>query len=97
MQVVAHRGSDLQVIACAGAGKTEAISRRIASLLADGADPDSIVAFTFTERAAGELNGKAAFRQGTDVCSSGYYHGVTEAVMTRIGREHILERAVEPL
>jgi len=44
-------------------------------------------------RAAGELNGKAAFRQGTNVCSSGYYHGVTEAVMTRIGREHILERA----
>lgn len=54
-RVVAHRGSDLQVIACAGSGKTEAMARRVASLLAEGALPSSIVAFTFTERAAAEL------------------------------------------
>ena len=60
--VVSHRGGDLQVIACAGSGKTEAISRRIASLVADGAEPESIVAFTFTERAAGELKNRVAKR-----------------------------------
>ncbi len=54
-QVVEHRGSDLQVIACAGSGKTESISRRVASLILDGAEPSSIVAFTFTQRAASEL------------------------------------------
>ena len=54
-QVVDHRGSDLQVIACAGSGKTESISRRVAALVAEGAEPASIVAFTFTERAATEL------------------------------------------
>ena len=32
-QVVAHRGADLQVIACAGSGKTESISRRVAKQL----------------------------------------------------------------
>jgi DNA helicase-2/ATP-dependent DNA helicase PcrA len=53
--VVDHRGSDLQVIACAGSGKTESISRRVAALIAEGAEPASIVAFTFTERAAAEL------------------------------------------
>jgi DNA helicase-2/ATP-dependent DNA helicase PcrA len=54
-QVVDHRGGDLQVIACAGSGKTESISRRVAALIAEGAEPASIVAFTFTERAASEL------------------------------------------
>jgi DNA helicase-2/ATP-dependent DNA helicase PcrA len=54
-QVVEHRGSDLQVIACAGSGKTESIARRIASLIKKGEDPATIVAFTFTERAAAEL------------------------------------------
>lgn len=53
--VVDLRGSDLQVIACAGSGKTESISRRVAALIAEGAEPPSIVAFTFTERAAAEL------------------------------------------
>jgi DNA helicase-2/ATP-dependent DNA helicase PcrA len=50
--VIAHRGGHLQVIACAGAGKTEAISRRVASLIEEGVEPGHIVAFTFTERAA---------------------------------------------
>ena len=53
--VVDHRGSPLQVIACAGSGKTEAISRRAATLIAEGNKPESIVAFTFTEKAATEL------------------------------------------
>ncbi len=52
---VAHRGSHLQIIAAAGSGKTEVVSQRVASLLADGAPPESIVAFTFTEKAAAEL------------------------------------------
>src|SRR5437667_1593753 len=63
-QVVAHRGSDLQVIACAGSGKTESISRRIAALIAEGAEPASIVAFTFTERAAAELKERVVRRVG---------------------------------
>src|SRR5207249_9969429 len=54
----------LQVIACAGSGKTESISRRIASLIAEGAEPGSIVAFTFTERAADELKERITRRVG---------------------------------
>lgn len=47
---------NLQVIACAGAGKTEFVSRRIAYMISkDIAKPENIVAFTFTERAAEEL------------------------------------------
>ncbi|HEX5473577.1 MAG TPA: ATP-dependent DNA helicase [Vicinamibacterales bacterium] len=69
-EVVAWRGGHLQVVACAGSGKTEAISRRIASLIADGADPGSVVAFTFTERAAAALRtrimGRVADLQGPE-------------------------------
>lgn len=57
-EIVDHRGARLQVIACAGSGKTEAISCRVASLINDGEPPESIVAFTFTEKAAAELKGR---------------------------------------
>ena len=53
--VIRHRGGDLQVIACAGSGKTESIARLVAALIDEGEEPSSIVAFTFTERAAVEL------------------------------------------
>ena len=50
---------NLQIIACAGSGKTQVISRRIVNILESkksaGIRPDNIVAFTFTEKAAGEL------------------------------------------
>jgi len=45
----------IQVIACAGSGKTATVSRRIAEMVRSGIDRDSIVAFTFTEKAAEEL------------------------------------------
>lgn len=44
----------LLLIAGAGSGKTEVMARRVAWWLADGVPKDSIVAFTFTEKAAAE-------------------------------------------
>jgi hypothetical protein len=38
-------------------------------------------------RTAGELNGLTAFTSGSEMCASGYYHGVVEAVMQRIDAE----------
>lgn len=47
---------NLQIIACAGSGKTEFVSERIAYQIHKGiAKPEQIVAFTFTEKAAEEL------------------------------------------
>ncbi len=46
----------LQIIACAGSGKTQVISQRIAAILAQpDVEPRNIIAFTFTEKAAAEL------------------------------------------
>lgn len=58
---VAHRGSHIQIIAAAGAGKTEVVSQRVASLLATE-PPECVVAFTFTEKAAEELKERIRLR-----------------------------------
>ena len=52
-----HDGRNLQLIACAGSGKTEIVSRRITHLLSqqDSLSPANILAFTFTDKAAAEL------------------------------------------
>jgi len=50
-----HNKGHLRIIACAGSGKTEVVSRRISNIIKNGAKPKSIVAITFTEKAAEEL------------------------------------------
>jgi DNA helicase-2/ATP-dependent DNA helicase PcrA len=56
---VKHDGRNLQLIACAGSGKTEVVARRVVHLLTPGRSdsllPRNIIAFTFTEKAAAEL------------------------------------------
>ncbi|MBK8905439.1 MAG: ATP-dependent helicase [Anaerolineaceae bacterium] len=54
-EVIHTIDQNLQIIACAGSGKTQVISARIVEILRRGADPSEIIAFTFTEKAAGEL------------------------------------------
>ena len=55
-EAIACLDEPLQIIACAGSGKTQVISERTAAILSiPGAEPRNIVAFTFTEKAAAEL------------------------------------------
>lgn len=66
-----HRGSHLQIIASAGAGKTEVVAQRIVSLLNEGVNGREIVAFTFTERAASELKDRVVDRVEQIIGESG--------------------------
>jgi DNA helicase-2/ATP-dependent DNA helicase PcrA len=55
-EAIACLDEPLQIIACAGSGKTQVVSQRIAAILAQpGVEPRNVVAVTFTEKAAAEL------------------------------------------
>ena len=76
---ITHAGKNLQLIACAGSGKTEVVARRVVHLLKpnhpNSMRPKNIVAFTFTEKAAAELKDRIITRTVEDI---GEIHGLAE-------------------
>src|SRR5262245_26515421 len=94
-QVITHRGGHLQVIACAGAGKTEAISRRVCCLIEEGVEPGQIVAFTFTERAAASLKNRITRRvaeaKGQEFLDrlNAMYVGTIHAYCLKLLQDHV--------
>lgn len=80
-EAIAHTHGNLQLIACAGSGKTEVVAQRVVTLLrpiADGGggySPANIVAFTFTDKASSELKERIHLR-----CREhfGEIHGLAE-------------------
>ena len=78
-EAIRHGVGNLQLIACAGSGKTEVVAQRVVELLRGSSGqpllPRNIVAFTFTEKAAAELKDRILRRCHEKL---GEIHGMAE-------------------
>ena len=74
----------VMIVAGAGSGKTRVLTYRTAYLLQQGARPDSILALTFTNKAANEMKGRIAELVGPS--SRAIWMGTFHSIFARILR-----------
>lgn len=75
------------IVAGAGSGKTRVLTCRIANILAQGCEPDRILALTFTKKAAGEMKERIAVMVG-ERRARRLYMGTFHSVFIRFLREY---------
>ena len=91
-KAVTHASGPVLVTACAGSGKTRVITARIAYMIAScGAEPASIVALTFTNKAAREMRERIVQFLGDEVPLPfiGTFHSYCLRLLKR--QQHLLE------
>ena len=81
---VLYTDGDCMVIAGAGSGKTRVLTYRIAHLLEEGVEPWSILALTFTNKAAGEMKQRIAMKVGENRAKylwMGTFHSIFSRIL----------------
>ena len=81
---ITHKGP-LLVLAGAGSGKTRTLVYRVARMVEEGIDPNSILLMTFTRRAAEEMLQRAGALLGgrCDQVTGGTFHSFANTVLRR--------------
>ena len=83
---------NLEIVACAGAGKTKTITHRILNLIDNGVSPENIVAITFTKKAAAELKGRiyklGEDKLGSTVGFAGMYIGTIDSFCLKMLQDY---------
>lgn len=90
-----HQGRAYLLEAGPGTGKTQTLTARVESLLADGVDPRRILLLTFSNKAAGEMAGRIALRDRDAACAMwiGTFHAFGLDVIRRFNVELGLPQA----
>ena len=86
-RAVQHIDGPLLILAGAGSGKTRVITRRVAYLISQGIDPYSILAITFTNKAAGEMRERVTQLNapyGSTVCT---FHALCAKILREFAQE----------
>ena len=86
LEAVCYCDGPSLVIAGAGSGKTRVLTYKIAYLLENGFEPWSILALTFTNKAAGEMKERIAAKVGERAASMlwmGTFHSVFSKILRR--------------
>lgn len=83
---VTHVEGPLLTLAGPGSGKTRVVTHRIAYLLQQGISPYSILALTFTNKAAQEMRTRLARISGDASVWMGTFHGYCARFLRRYGR-----------
>ena len=82
-RAVLQQDGPILIIAGAGSGKTRVLTSKIALLLEGGVSPQSILAITFTKKAAGEMKDRIRYQVGSAAkgLSIGTFHSVFAKVL----------------
>ncbi len=85
-QAAAHVDGPLLVVAGPGSGKTRVVTHRIAHMIASGVRPESIVALTFTNKAADEMRQRVTQLVGPQPVEMGTFHRFSARLLRRHAR-----------
>lgn len=91
--VLSYKGPSL-IVAGPGSGKSHTICSRTAYMIEDGVNPENILLFTFTKKAAGELRERVQDRIGKK--AEGITVGTYHSVCSRLLRKYCTFLGYEP-
>jgi DNA helicase-2/ATP-dependent DNA helicase PcrA len=96
-EAVLHQNGPLLILAGAGAGKTKTITTRIMHLIKNGVEPKSILAITFTNKAAKEMRERimAAIEKDSGLKSNYYTEKPFVSTFHALGVHILKENAQE--
>ena len=85
-EAVIEKNGSILVLAGAGSGKTKVLTSRIANLVKSGVSPNDVLAVTFTNKAAKEMQARLSNYLGEDVVKRmwvGTFHNICGRILRR--------------